>query len=123
MNSKKRAVVIDDDGGIRKLLKHFLEDMGYETETFATPLEYSCEKECSSSGKSCLDVLITDYYMPGMNGEEFIKQQKGKNCQIRKMAVVSGVMGNDEKELEKNLNCKFFSKPFDFPKLKAWIES
>jgi DNA-binding response OmpR family regulator len=66
-NHPARILVIDDDEGMRTLLKDFLEEEGFET-------------ECASSGFDALqevagrhfDLIITDIGMPGLTGLDIL---------------------------------------------------
>ena len=68
MSEKKIILIIDDDKGVRELLREFLRLHGFEAHSV-------------SDGKSALnilkkerfDIIITDYYMPGLDGIELTK--------------------------------------------------
>ena len=68
---KSHILVIDDDEGIRSLLKQFLNENGYLVNTASNALE---AKEKISIIK--FDLLVLDIMMPGKSGLEFIQENK-----------------------------------------------
>ena len=70
-NSKIHILVVDDDEGIRSLLKQFLNENGYLVNTASNALE---AKEKISIIK--FDLLVLDIMMPGKSGLEFISENK-----------------------------------------------
>ena len=64
-------LVVDDDEGIRSLLKQFLNENGYLVNTASNALE---AKEKISIIK--FDLLVLDIMMPGKSGLEFISENK-----------------------------------------------
>ena len=68
---KSHILVIDDDEGIRSLLKQFLNENGYLVNTASNALE---AKEKISIIK--FDLLVLDIMMPGKSGLEFISENK-----------------------------------------------
>ena len=68
---KAHILVVDDDEGIRSLLKQFLNENGYLVNTASNALE---AKEKISIIK--FDLLVLDIMMPGKSGLEFISENK-----------------------------------------------
>ena len=64
-----KMLLIDDDEGIRKSLGSFFHDYGYHIQAFETAEEALEIIELDS-----YDVILCDYYLPGMNGVEFFKR-------------------------------------------------
>jgi two-component system NtrC family response regulator len=67
-----RILIVDDDSPIRKLLYRILEDGGYDVVSAASGAEGLAIFHRSSPA---VDLLITDYNMPEMNGLEL-----GRKC-------------------------------------------
>jgi two-component system NtrC family response regulator len=68
---KLKIMVIDDEVCIRESFAWFLEDLGHEVHTAASPQVcrvyrgHDCDKD-----EACADALLIDHNMPGMNGLE-----------------------------------------------------
>lgn len=123
--ASKRAVIIDDDHLVRELIKQVLQDLGYETITYETAEEFIGDQgvhNCSSD-EPCYDALFTDFCMPGMDGVELIKRLRDKNCQIPKVAVISGSLYEEDRKMLSPLNCQVFGKPFNPDEIAAWLTS
>jgi len=65
---KKRALVVDDDDFVRKVLPALLEAHQYDAEATDSP-----EKALEIIAQRRIDVVLTDYEMPGMNGIELTR--------------------------------------------------
>ena len=78
------VLVVDDDAGVRKLMRKFLEPMGYRVQT-------------ASDGDAGLEIIrgdavnlvLLDLEMPVMSGPEFIRELKTVNTEIP-VIVVTG---------------------------------
>jgi DNA-binding NtrC family response regulator len=69
MSSRKRVVVVDDDKGMRHILRACLEDEGYEVVTAATG-----EEALDRLRPGGIDLVITDLVMPGVDGLEILRR-------------------------------------------------
>ena len=66
-------LVIDDDNGIRSLVKKYLNENNYLVTTAA-----SAEDAEEKTRLIEFDLIILDIMMPGKNGLEFLKENKSK---------------------------------------------
>lgn len=80
------VVVVDDDLAMQKLLAAFLEMRGCNIETFTRGVEAVRYIE----EKSNIDLVITDIFMPEMDGIELVTTVKRINSMIRIIAISSG---------------------------------
>lgn len=65
MQIKKTILVVDDDKLVGEAIKRLLENDGH-----AVSCCYSGTDAIKLSEERYYDVILTDYYMPGMNGDE-----------------------------------------------------
>ena len=70
---KAHILVVDDDDGIRSLVKKFLNENNYLVTT-----ANSAEDATDKINQIKFDLIILDIMMPGKNGLEFIKENKKK---------------------------------------------
>ncbi|MBW1984718.1 MAG: response regulator, partial [Deltaproteobacteria bacterium] len=88
-----RVVLLEDSEDIRNILHEVLDMRGYEIYSFETPvicpLQLKPDCRCEENER-CVDVIITDFYMPLINGLEFIENQKIKGCKAPYVAMMSG---------------------------------
>ena len=94
----------------------------YAFESLPDPISVFCGQECRFfNGISCCDVLIVDYEMPGMNGFDFLTQQKKKNCKIGKVAMISGGWNTKRLSSVAKLGYKTFAKPLPMGEFNNWL--
>ena len=67
-------LVVDDDDGIRSLVKRYLNENKYLVTTSANAEDASEKVKIIK-----FDLIILDIMMPGKNGLEFIQENKKKN--------------------------------------------
>ncbi|RKX79177.1 MAG: response regulator [Spirochaetes bacterium] len=83
---KRKVLIVDDDASIQRLFVWSLK-------------EPNLEVDCASNGKEALelinkkyyDIVVTDYDMPVMNGQEFIRAVKGKYPKKHIIGITSGM--------------------------------
>jgi two-component system, chemotaxis family, chemotaxis protein CheY len=83
-NNKKRVLVVDDDSELRYVLSVRLVSAGYTVYGAANGLEALEQLE-----KHSIDVVVTDYRMPKMDGLEFLSIARVKWPEIP-VVVLSG---------------------------------
>jgi len=83
---QRRVLVVDDDKGFRDLINHRVAEAGYELVGSATngPEALLVAPEVSP------DVVVLDYMMPGMSGEEVARELRGLLTGV-KIIACSGV--------------------------------
>ncbi len=79
----KRVLCVDDDAAILMFRQHLLEEAGYSVVTAASGAE---ALEIVSGGAE-IDLVLLDYLMPGMNGDELAGQLREKYPHLRLIAV------------------------------------
>jgi CheY-like chemotaxis protein len=67
-----KILIVDDEPGIRRMLSSMLEDEGYEVVASGDG-----RKALELVDKEQPDVLITDLMLPGLDGEQLVKQLEG----------------------------------------------
>lgn len=115
--AEERILIVDDEVGIRNLIKLFLEQKKYDVQSVGTGMECL---ELMKKGE--LDLILLDIEMPYMNGFEVCKEiRKFSNIPILFVSCkkdpadrIEGILiGADD----------YITKPFDFHELEARIEA
>ncbi len=124
---RTRAVVIEDDERIRSLLTIILQKRGYEVRSFPGPLPLIeiLDGTCPCpEDHVCADILITDHYMPGMTGLEFIEDRMKKGCRGMAgcTAVISSELTMRDVKKAQGLGCSIIKKPFKVKDINRWID-
>jgi len=110
-------VIIDDDEAQRDILSGFLKKIGCRV--------FTCE-----SGTNCisilerqsLDVVITDYRMPGMNGMEILRRVKEINPDIQVILLTAFGTIQDAVSAMKSGAWDYLTKPIDLDELEMKLQ-
>lgn len=98
---------IDDNKDCLTVIQSAFDSMGYKIDTFDDPIEfYNMKKEYK--------VVISDFDMPNLNGQEFIGLLKEKYPKV-KTIIYSGVV-DEIKDLDLQID-NFLFKPIQFDSL------
>jgi two-component system NtrC family response regulator len=111
------VVVIDDDSAQREILSGFLKKEGCQV--FACE---SGEKGVQEIEKRYVDVVITDFRMPGMNGLEVLKQVKQLNPEIQVIILTAYGTVEDAVTAMQTGAWDYLSKPVDLEELELKLK-
>jgi len=106
-------LIVDDDKNISELIAERLKEKGFKTTIVDTKEETI---ELINTKKP--DVILLDVVLPNVDGVELFKEIS-KQLPAQNVILMSAY---DVEEKVKDLNVKFFKKPFDFTKLEREIE-
>ena len=102
------ALVVDDDRATLELLSAQLSSMGYEVHAAESP-RYALELADDPAIE--LDLMITDIYMPEMNGVELARRVSSIYPGI-KLIYISGIPDGQKVVRESGRPAPFLLKPF-----------
>lgn len=106
---RPRAVVVDDDPDIGKILGFFLKRMGYDVEVLQDG-----ESAIAAIKESVPDIVFTDYMMPGLSGLETVEAIKQDHPDLR-VVVITALEGSDlASQFAKAGADAFVEKPFSY---------
>ena len=114
---KSRLLIVDDDEGMRENLAELFESLGYAVRTAANTPEALEALEAAD-----VDLLLTDYKMPGPTGVELIEAARRLRPGLR--AVLMTAFGDSFTELESARRgaIGFLNKPFEADEVVAFVE-
>ena len=116
---KKRIIIVEDFNTSRQIIKKTLEKMGYtvdEAEDGREALKYFDGRK--------IDLVITDYNMPNMNGVELVKYIREKE----KYRYIPVLMLSTETNIDKQNKAKdakitgWVQKPFEIKNFSMIVE-
>jgi CheY-like chemotaxis protein len=84
--ARTHVMVIDDDDDFCKVAKQMLEPSGYEVTTVNSPVK---ALEQYTQDKDKIDLVILDYYMPGLDGGKTFEWLRKLNSTV-KVILCSG---------------------------------
>ena len=108
-----RALVVDDEASIRKLLARFLSRRGFDVETAADG-----EKALEMITANPPDILVMDLYMPKVNGHEVLKKIQENELGVGVICTISGYASDDDaRECLRLGAADHLAKPLDLKQL------
>jgi PAS domain S-box-containing protein len=113
-----RILVLDDEKSIAEMLSEMLGLLGYETAVCNFPAQ-----ALELIKKQEFDLIISDFRMPGLNGEQFFGlATKQSPALARRIIFLTGDVVNDEtlKFLNSTGN-PHLAKPFDLARVRAIV--
>ncbi len=98
---------VDDNKDCLEIVQTAFEDLGIKVDTYDDPIEfYNIQKDYK--------LIISDFDMPNLNGQDFIQLVKEKNPSV-KTIIYSGMV-DQIKELNLDIDT-FLFKPLEFESL------
>ncbi len=116
MTVKKTCLVVDDSDVIRKVARHLIESLGFTVDEAADG-----EKAVQLCEAAMPDVLLVDWHMIGMSGQDVIlavRQRPGGN----KVTIIYCTTENEALDIARALSMganDYLMKPFDRQSLTA----
>jgi two-component system, cell cycle sensor histidine kinase and response regulator CckA len=114
-----RVLVVDDDVAIRSLMARVLERGGYRVESAGGARE-ALQRICNEKG--CIDVVISDLRMPGMDGVELRKRIGLQDPSVR-VILSSGYGPEEVGPGPQGTSAGFLPKPFTANELIQSVEA
>ena len=116
VKQKKRILVVEDDEGMRSLLRDFFEEEGFEVETAEDGA-----KVVPRLIKSSFDLVITDIRMPGLSGLDIVPTLKQIQPGVA-VLVITAFGGKDVRyrTLARGADA-YLEKPLQLEKLKTLV--
>lgn len=121
-----RIIVFDDHQEILNLMKIIFGMREYEVLTYLHPMDCpiaSHESCICPEGQTCADIILADINMPYMKGIDFIERQLAKGCACKHLALMSGDSTWEDVLKARELDLKFFKKPFEIKEVFQWLDS
>jgi CheY-like chemotaxis protein len=111
---KKRILIVDDEKAVRTAMVMALDSINYQIDAAENGIQ-----AIGYLDKISYDLIITDYSMPEMDGLELIQIISSKYPTLPVLMVTGSELTRD---LLKDKNTGYFSKPFKVLELKNRVE-
>lgn len=116
----KKILVVDDDKILRAVLRHTLEQEGYQV-----TIESSGMNAIQSFENDTPDIVISDVSMPEMDGFEFCRRLRSRPCGQLVPFIFLSARGDLEDRIQGHSigADDYLTKPFEIKELLAKIEA
>lgn len=113
-------VIVDNDKSLLRSWELILTNEGYKTICFDNPA-FAYRHFLSGAHA---DILITDYRMPEVNGDQLIRASRKNNFDIDAYVLISGHLDGMTDDQQRNLSADFaLKKPLDLQELLQLIHT
>jgi CheY-like chemotaxis protein len=106
---------VEDEDAVRKVTAQFLTKIGYTIHEAATP---SAALELARDLSIKIDLVLTDFIMPGMNGRVMMEQIQ----ELRPQLQCIYASGFSPEHVQLSEEAHFIQKPYDFIKLSGYLK-
>jgi CheY-like chemotaxis protein len=106
--SPHRVLIVEDQREVSRLLRSALETLEYELEVVEIP---SGEEAILDSSRNKVDLLVSDYRLPGMSGIELMRKVQKNHPQAKIILVTGQTDPRIRKEVAEAGADAFFIKP------------
>lgn len=111
-------LIIEDDRPLANSLAIFLKN-----QNFAVDVAYDCQEAIDSRDFKQYDLIICDYLLPGMNGQEFVNKIRQRKITLP-ILILSAVSSSENKVNLLNSGADdYLTKPFSGEELSARINA
>ncbi len=117
MKSRSQILVIDDDASNREALHLLLTGAGYQVQAAA-----SGEEALKILQETPFEIIITDLFLPGVNGIDILKQVKEDSPYTNVILITGHASAETAVEAMKEGAFDYITKPFNFEKLKILVD-
>jgi signal transduction histidine kinase/CheY-like chemotaxis protein len=118
--SRAHIVVVDDEAAVLQLVSEFLELLGHTVEKFALPMD--ALERMSDEDRPRVDLLITDYRMPGMLGDQLAACLREVSPELP-IIVLTGFTDANASILAELKNTTILAKPFALAQLRQCVDN
>jgi len=121
-----RITILDGDDSLGSTLKKILFERGYEVYTFTKPGVcplFQSKDHCKISNISCSDIIISDIYLPTVQGLKLIKERIDRGCGVKFRALMSTTWSDADWRYAQRIGCRLFTKPFDLKDMIYWLDN
>lgn len=117
---KARILIAEDDADLRDLLQDDLEDAGYET---LVAVNGKAALSQVQSEKESFDLLVTDVKLPGLSGDELLKQSRTSRPEMPVIVITAFGSVEQAVEMVKAGAFQYLTKPFETTELLQAIST
>ena len=119
----RRVLLFDDSQEVRGFLMLVLKRAGWTAQEYDCAHDFFHETCRNCETHDCeATVLLVDVKMPLMEGTEFVRRLKDRQCSVKKVALLSGAWTQESLDMAAGLGVKVCDKGDLFHELPRWLE-
>lgn len=113
-----RILVLDDEKAIAEMLSEMLNLLGHETTVC-----HSGAQALQELDRREYDLILSDFRMPGMDGEEFFKTATQRHSRVRERIIflTGDVVNEQTRSFMQSVGVPYLGKPFHLDKVEEAV--
>jgi len=119
MGRGERLLLVEDEGGIRKLVESTLLAANYQVDSAGSAEEALVIIE---SRREPFHLLISDVILPGLSGVQLVEELRDRGSDIRVVLVSGFALGEEQRDYIEEHRIELLPKPFSDEDLLAFIK-
>jgi len=112
-------LLIDDEPLVTDICEMMIEGLGHNVLKAHSGLE---GLEVFMTHKDCIDLIISDFNMPGMNGQEVVNTLRIMGYSVKVLLSSGGLSAAEEEKVLSNGFSGYLKKPYSMAKLSDTIK-
>ena len=122
---KPRVLIFDENDVLSESLEKILGERGYEVFAYSDlgvcPLFHTVD-HIAMSDSVCSDIIISDCYLPNIDGLKLIKDRIDNGCKVKCRALMSTTWSEADRQNAHKHGCKLFRKPFNLKETQEFLQ-
>lgn len=112
-----KVLVIDDNPDFAESMRALLQIRGYDVRCYFSGQDFLRQVHAVSDD----DVIITDYYLPDLNGIELVKRARAERPRVAAILLTGSRETGIAEAAREVADCKVEYKPLDYESLERSI--
>lgn len=113
-----KLILIDDNADFAETMRYLLQIRGYEVQCHFNGHDFL--RRVSTVADD--DVIITDYYLPDLNGVELVRRARAERPGVMAILLTGSREDGIEKDARQLADCELAFKPVDCQSLEKTIQ-
>jgi two-component system phosphoglycerate transport system response regulator PgtA len=112
-----KLILVEDSADYAESMRMLLELRGYEVRCYLSAHEFLQQADSLSDD----DILITDYYLPDLNGIELVKRARERCPRVKAILLTGSREDSIVSAAQQVPRCRVEFKPLDYESLEQSI--
>ena len=114
-----KIILVEDNADLAQSMQMLLSLQGHEARIFLTSQQLLDEAACTDDA----DLVVSDYYLPDLNGVELIKRLRARRPGLQAVLLTGSREESIVRAASRIADCDILHKPLDCEELTRTLES
>ena len=113
-----KLVLVEDNPDLAETMRMLLQIRGYEVECYLSGQEFLQAARLADD-----DIVITDYYLPDLNGIELLRRARAQRPALKSILLTGSREESIARDAQQIPGCRVEFKPLDYESLDRGIRA